>query len=382
MKQNTLLAALHELLTWYQNNKRDLPFRGTRDPYKIWLSEIMLQQTRAAAVVPYFERFVAALPNVRALAAVDEDVLMKLWEGLGYYSRARNLKKCALVLVNEYGGQFPQEYDELIKLPGIGFYTAGAISSIAFGRPVPAVDGNVLRVMSRLENDASDVLDMSTRRRVFAELSECYEKWNGDKPAIEADLAARPFGDLNQAFMDFGSGVCIPKAPKCETCPLRRYCEAYEEGHDRVLQLPVRKKKKEKRLEHKTVLIIGAGDFLLLHRRPDKGLLAGLFEFPNVPGELSENEALDAVRKLGFEPLYIKRTKDVRHVFTHVIWDMRCYFVRTADPKDFPGGSAGAADMVADALSSQADWLWVRAREAGENVPIPTAFAKCYNEVN
>jgi A/G-specific adenine glycosylase len=412
MTDKTLEQALRLLLAWYRENARVLPFRGTRDPYRIWISEIMLQQTRAGAVIRYYDRFTEALPDVFSLAEVPDDELMKLWEGLGYYSRARNLKKCAQVLVKEYGGQFPEEYDELLRLPGIGFYTAGAIASIAFGRPVPAVDGNVMRVMSRLGNDDSDVMDMKTKRAVFERLSQAYGALAGsseadsasgsDKTAGSSSVSGKNddhrFGDLNQAFMDLGSEICIPKTPRCAECPLEKLCEARQAGEDRPSQLPVRKKAAPKRTEKRTILIIGAGDDLLLHRRPDKGLLAGLYEFPGKEGHLSEDGALQAVKDFGFEPLHIKRLPDAKHVFSHVIWDMICYRVKVAD-RGNPGerqagensglraGSAErAAETVADAAGAydpekhNGTWLWVSSRDAGKEVPIPSAFAMWFTE--
>lgn len=387
MTQESLEQNLMRLLSWYRENARVLPFRGTRDPYRIWVSEIMLQQTRAAAVTRYFERFTEALPDVYALAAIGDDGLMKLWEGLGYYSRARNLKKCAQLLVREYGGRFPEEYDELIRLPGIGFYTAGAIASIAFGKPVPAVDGNVLRVMSRLGNDSRDICGMKTKRAVFEELAGCYRELSGSADS----------GSLNQAFMDLGSEICVPGTPKCAECPLSGGCEALREGPGHAAGLPVRKKPSEKRIEKRTILILCAGDRLLFHRRPAKGLLAGLFEFPGLPGHLTEREALKAAENLGFEPLRMQRLADGKHVFSHVIWDMICYRVRVADPGTALTGNGEAKVPGVPGMSVLAEetgeygpgpiekaedweWLWVSSRAAGERVPIPSAFAAWFEE--
>ena len=373
MTENALIQNLTCLLAWYRKNARKLAFRGTRDPYRIWISEIMLQQTRAGVVEDYFVRFMQKLPDVNALAAVEDDELMKLWEGLGYYSRARNLKKCAQVLVQQYGGKFPEEYDELIRLPGIGFYTAGAIASIAFGKPVPAVDGNVMRVMSRLKSDSRDICDMKTKRAVFDELSACYRAIPGFTES----------GDLNQAFMDLGSEICIPGTPKCGQCPLHAGCEAYQAGPERVSQLPVRRKAAEKRIEKRTILIIGAGDGILLHRRPSKGLLAGLFEFPGLSGHLEEEKVLSYVESLGFEPLHIERLPEGKHVFSHIIWDMICYKVRVADPGLEAHPDTDAAALAEEETeygrqqgsSENQEWIWVSSREAGRSVPIPSAFA-------
>ena len=243
------------LLHWYDYNKRILPWRENKDPYRIWISEIMLQQTRVEAVKPYFDRFMEVLPTVYDLAKVDDDRLMKLWEGLGYYNRARNLKAAAQTIVEEYGGQLPADYDKLLSLKGIGMYTAGAIGSIAFELQVPAVDGNVLRVISRITEDRQDIMKQSVRRQ------------------IEENLLGIMPEDFNQALIELGATVCVPNGqPLCDQCPWDTVCKAYKE--DLIDQLPVKTPKKARRIEHKTVFLLECGEQIAIHKRGDKGLLA------------------------------------------------------------------------------------------------------------
>ena len=229
------------LLRWYQENARTLPWRGDPTPYHVWVSEIMLQQTRVAAVLEYYRRFMEALPTVAHLAAVEEDRLMKLWQGLGYYNRARNLQRAARQVVEDFGGAFPDTYEGLLGLAGVGEYTAGAIASIAFGVPVPAVDGNVLRVVSRLTGDGSDITKPDTKRRMWA--------------ALKAVLPVRAPGDFNQAMMDLGATVCLPNgAPLCEKCPAAEFCRARREG--RTGELPYKPPKKARRVEERVVFLL------------------------------------------------------------------------------------------------------------------------------
>ena len=262
------------LLPWYQEHRRDLPWRQEVSPYRTWVSEIMLQQTRVAAVIPYFQRFMVAFPTVEALASCDTEQLLKLWEGLGYYSRARNLQRAAAAIVQ--AGAFPQTYRELTALPGIGDYTAGAILSIAFHQPVPAVDGNVLRVASRLTGSRDNILDAAVRRR-----------WRG---IMESIMPADAPGAFNQALMDLGAMVCLPGGePVCDACPAAAFCQARALGLQR--QLPVRTGKPEKKVEHHTVFLLLQEGQAALRQRPDTGLLAGLWEYPHVPGTLDEADA-------------------------------------------------------------------------------------------
>ena len=310
------------LLSWYEANKRDLPWRETGDPYHVWLSEIMLQQTRVEAVREKFIEFTSELPDIPSLAGCDDDRLMRLWEGMGYYSRARNLKKCAQALMNEYQGRLPEERDELIRLPGIGPYTAGAVSAIAYGRPAAAVDGNVMRVLARLFGMEDDIRDAHTKQLMEQIILHCYDTWTPDRHTVQS---------FTQAWMEIGALVCVPNGPPhCSECPFVHVCRAHlEETTNRI---PYRSPLKQRKIIEKTILVIRDGEHFLLHKRPDTGLLAGLYEFPSVDAVLSVREALDETERLGFEPLHIRRLPDSRHIFTHLEWHMTAYEIRTASP--------------------------------------------------
>lgn len=328
------------LLTWYDLNGRTLPWRSVVTPYRTWVSEIMLQQTRVSAVIPYFERFMAELPNAAALATVPEERLLKLWEGLGYYSRARNLQKAAKVIVSDFGGELPRTCASLKTLPGIGDYTAAAIASINFGEPVAAVDGNLLRVAARVSGCGEDIMDAKVRRLFRQRLDA----------AIDAD---RP-GAYNQAMMDLGATVCLPNGvPKCDICPARAVCEAYKNGLTEVL--PVRAKKKSRRVEERTVLLLFQDGRIALRKRPDTGLLAGLWEYPNLPESLDEAGALLALAQLGLSAESIAPAGGAKHIFTHIEWDMKGYF--------------------ADVTGENDDLFWADAA-AFDAAAIPTAFKK------
>lgn len=325
------------LQNWYKAHHRDLPWRRTRDPYAIWISEIMLQQTRVAAVVPYYERFLKALPNIAALAAVSDDALNLLWQGLGYYSRARNLKRAAIEMQERFDGRMPDRYDDLLSLPGIGSYTAGAIASIAFSERVPAVDGNVLRVYARLCNDPSDIADPATKRRVFTEL--------------RAKMPEDP-GTFNQALMELGATVCVPNGqPDCGACPLASLCRAKTCGT--AAALPNKSPQKPRATEEKTVFALFDDGQPLLLKRPNKGLLAGLYELPNVPGQLSETAAAEQLSAWGLHPLGTVQRYAAKHIFTHIEWRMRVY----------------AADVAGDGAKN-----FVR---CDGTQSVPTAFAVC-----
>ena len=301
------------LLAWYDAGARVLPWRDDPTAYHVWLSEIMLQQTRVSAVLPYYERFLAALPDVAALAAVEEDRLLKLWEGLGYYNRARNLQKAARKIMEEYDGVFPGDYETIRSLPGIGEYTAGAVASIAFGQAVPAVDGNVLRVIARITGDEGDVLDSAVKRRFGAWVRDVLPE---DRP-----------GDFNQALMELGAMVCLPNgAPKCAQCPARPFCTACREGTWNVL--PVKRKKTPRRMEEKTVFVLLSSQGVALRQRAAKGLLAGLWEFPNVDGRLDEPAAAQQVQRWGLVPMEWLEQLEAKHIFSHVEWHMRGYVLR------------------------------------------------------
>ena len=303
------------LLPWYEKNQRDLPWRKDRNPYHIWVSEIMLQQTRVEAVKGYYARFLDTLPTIEALAACDDDLLHKLWEGLGYYSRVRNLKKAAIAVVQQHGGVFPRTHQEILRLPGIGAYTAGAICSIAYDLPTPAVDGNVLRVWSRLQNDDSPIDLPETKKSVTSALAEIYPK--------EA-------GSFTQALMELGATVCGPnRAPDCENCPCRSICLGYQEGT--AQQLPVKSPKKEKRQEDRTVFIFRCDGYYALEKRPAKGLLAGLWQFPNVSGKLETAEALETAQTMGLPPREILREVERKHIFTHIQWNMKGIYLEVSE---------------------------------------------------
>ena len=335
-----LNALTAPLLTWYDLNGRTLPWRSVVTPYRTWVSEIMLQQTRVSAVIPYFERFMAELPDVAALADVPEERLLKLWEGLGYYSRARNLQKAAKVIVSDFGGELPRTCASLKTLPGIGDYTAAAIASINFGEPVAAVDGNLLRVAARVSGCADDIMDARVRKQFTAHLNAAID-------------LARP-GAYNQAMMDLGATVCLPNgAPKCEICPARMMCEAYKNGLTEVL--PVRAKKKSRRVEERTVLLLFQDGKIALRKRPDTGLLAGLWEYPNLPESLDEAGALLALAQLGLSAESIIPAGSARHIFTHIEWDMKGYFVEVSGEND--------------------DLIWADA-DAFDALALPTAFKK------
>lgn len=296
------------LLPWFAEHRRDLPWRRDREPYHVWLSEIMLQQTRVEAVRGYYLRFLERLPDIAALASAPEDVLLKLWEGLGYYSRVRNLQKAAQCVMEQHDGEFPRELSAIRALPGIGDYTAGAIASICFEAPTAAVDGNVLRVILRLTVCADSPADVRVRRRIGEELSAVY-------PAGHC-------GDFTQALMELGATVCLPNgAPQCGACPLRALCEAHAQGTE--LQFPTKPPKKPRRIEQRTVFVLQCGDRLAVCKRPSHGLLAGLWQLPDVPGKLETAEALRQAEQWGVHPTGILKTAERTHIFTHVQWDLR-----------------------------------------------------------
>ena len=327
MTKNEIYAALPDrLVTWYLTHKRDLPWRGQTDPYRVWISEIMLQQTRVEAVRGYYTRFLAALPTVKALAEVPETELLKLWEGLGYYSRARNLQKAAVLLVNERDGVFPTTAEGLRALPGIGDYTAGAIASICYGEKIAAVDGNVLRVVSRVLGSEKPIDDAKNKAEMTAALTAVYPEGR--------------CGDFTQSFMDLGSAVCTPKSPNCAACPLCDLCRAHRDGKETAL--PVKAPKKAKRLEKKTVFLLDCDGEIALRKRKSTGLLAGLWELPNVDGQLSPTEALAAVEAMGVRPRTILRELHREHIFTHIRWEMVCYRIECARGGDFVFASPDA----------------------------------------
>ncbi len=338
------------LLDWFYANRRTLPFRQDPTPYHIWLSEIMLQQTRMTAVLPYYERFLAACPDIPALANCDDEKLHKLWEGLGYYSRVRNLKKAAQVVCEQYGGELPADYDALRKLPGIGPYTAGAVASISFGIPVPAVDGNVLRVLSRLDDDRRCVTEPAVKKELTQRV-------------MELQPANAP-GDFNQALMELGALVCVPNgAPLCDGCPWRTLCKARAAGT--ALQLPVKARPKARRLVPVAIALVEGPEGWLLHRRPDTGLLAGLWEPPlwedhSFADAAAMQKALadlgiDTAASFTGEPL-CEALPEAKHIFTHLEWRMSGWKF-TAPAQALPDG-----------------YVWASAEQLEQAYALPGAF--------
>ena len=324
------------LLLWYRENALVLPWRTHPTPYRVWVSEIMLQQTRVAAVLDYYRRFLEAAPTVADLAALPEDALMKLWQGLGYYSRARNLQKAARQIMEQFGGVFPNTYEDIRSLAGVGDYTAGAISSIAFGIPVPAVDGNVLRVVARITGDSGDITTPAMKKKVTAALQEVI-------PIGEP-------GNFNQAMMELGATVCLPNgAPLCEKCPAASFCRALRE--DRIGELPVKAPKKERRIEERWVYLLFSGDCVALRRRPNKGLLAGLWEYPN---ELASEASLPAA--LGLPLGELERVGTGKHIFSHIEWRMTAYAAQVED------------------LVLPEGWVWADREALAREYAVPNAF--------
>ena len=333
------------ILPWYEENKRDLPWRHDKEPYHIWLSEIMLQQTRVEAVKGYYSRFLEKLPTIRDLAEADDELLYKLWEGLGYYSRVRNLKKAAGSIMEQHGGVFPREYEEVLALSGIGEYTAGAICSIAFDQPTPAVDGNVLRVVSRLTADDTPIDDPSYKRRVRDALAEIYP--------TEA-------GAFTQALMELGATLCGPNwEPRCEECPCKAFCRGALTGT--AEHLPVKSQKKPRKVEEKTVFILSCDGSYALRKRPDRGLLAGLWQFPDCPGKLSVESALQAVEGMGLSPREVYRQVERKHIFTHIQWEMTGIYLEVA--------------------SATGDFEWFTAEQIRQEAALPTAFRQFWEEI-
>lgn len=331
------------LLEWYDRNKRVLPWRESKNPYYIWVSEIMLQQTRVEAVKPFFERFIQALPTVEDAAKAPEKQLLKLWEGLGYYNRVRNIQKAAIEVAKRYEGILPADYDKLLELPGIGSYTAGAVASIAYGIPVPAVDGNVLRVISRIEERREDIMKQSTKRRV--------------EEALTAVMPENQPGEFNQALMELGATVCVPNgAPDCSRCPVADVCKALR--HQVIGELPVKAPKKPRKIEERTILVIQDGDRVALHKRPGGGLLAGLYELPNLSGHLTKQEVLSYVEGKKLVSLHIKPLEQSKHIFSHIEWRMIGYAVRVAALEE----------------KNQQELLFVDQKETEETYAIPAAF--------
>lgn len=344
-----LSAIVKPLSAWYTDAHRALPWRDDPTPYHVWLSEIMLQQTRIEAVIPYYHRFLSTLPTIASLAEADEELLLKLWEGLGYYSRVRNLKKAAVTVMEEYGGELPHTADELRRLSGIGDYTAGAIASISFGEPTPAVDGNVLRVIARVTGDRRNVLSPDVKKDVTSALRDIYPR--GDGAAT-----------LTQGLMELGERVCIPNGtPACHACPLTDLCVAHKDGLTDVI--PLREKDKTRRKEDLTVLLLYCESThrYAIRKRPPTGLLASLWELPNVGTHLTEPEARDAAASLALMPKSVTPLADAKHLFTHVEWNMRGYRIETEKECD--------------------DFFWVTKAELDDTYAVASAFRAYRKEI-
>ena len=331
------------LLAWFARSARVLPWRQDPTAYNVWVSEIMLQQTRVEAVKPYYDRFMKLFPNFRALANADDEALLKAWEGLGYYNRVRNLKKAAIEICDKYDGNMPDTYEEILKLPGIGSYTAGAVLSIAYNQKVPAVDGNVFRVLARIRGDYRDILDSKVKKDIEEDVRSFMP--------MEASI-------FNQAMMELGAMVCVPNgAPKCGECPVAEFC--YAKAHGCSSELPVKKPKKKRIVEEKTVLIIQDGNKTVLKKRPEGGLLAGLYEFPMLDGIKTKEEVLEYLKSEGFQMLHIKKAPDGKHIFSHKEWHMKGFVIKVDELEPFSGKD---------------EFLFVETKEAEEKYPLPSAF--------
>lgn len=333
------------LVNWYRENKRDLPWRHNPDAYRVWISEIMLQQTRVEAVKGYYDRFLKALPTVKDLAEAEEDKLLKLWEGLGYYNRVRNMQKAAQQIMVDHAGRFPDTYEEILQLKGIGNYTAGAISAFAYGIPKPAVDGNVLRVISRITGSYEDIMKQSVRKKIESALEQ----------VIPADAAS----DFNQGLIELGAIVCVPNGgPKCEKCPVKEYCIAHAENL--TAEIPVKKKAKARKIEERTVLIFKDGKQIAIRKRPAKGLLAGLYEFPNLEGKLSMDEVTEYSKKIGLMPVRVQKLPEAKHIFSHIEWHMIGYEVSVDELEK----------------TNEKGFLFIHPKQIKKEYSIPSAFEK------
>lgn len=348
------------LLHWYEYNARVLPWRNNPKPYYVWVSEIMLQQTRVEAVKGYFDRFITNLPNICSLAECPEEKLMKLWEGLGYYSRVRNMQKAARIIQEEYGGELPRDYEKLLKLPGIGAYTAGAIASIAFGIPVPAVDGNVLRVTKRIACSYDDITKESVKKELWLNLKEVMPQ---NQP-----------GEFNQALMELGAMICIPNGkPHCDECPIMHLCKAYHQ--DKVMELPVKPAKKARKIQKKTILLMECQGRYALNKRDAKGLLAGMWELPAMEGHLKSKELGSKLKAHGFEYEILTSLGHAKHIFSHIEWHMIGYYIRL---KNIPGDNLidnqkGQVDILSE-IDDNPALVWVTPSELQDEYAVPNAF--------
>ncbi len=349
-KHLNIEAFQQDLVSWYYEVKRDLPWRRSRDPYHILVSEIMLQQTQVVTVIPYYERFLNLFPTSKALAEADEQTLLKAWEGLGYYSRARNLQKAAQMIEEDFGGVFPTTHADILKLKGVGPYTSGAVASIAFGIPAPAVDGNVFRTISRICTIFDDIAKPKTRKIFEAVIEEVIDR---EDP-----------GAFNQALMELGATVCTPKSPKCPKCPVNTHCEAYKQNITDLL--PVKTKANAPKRERIVVAVIkNEHGELLIRKRPETGLLANFYEFLSFEysGDKEPEVCLHEMLAPKFKNVSIVKTLGVfNHVFSHRVWEMDCYEVRVTMKYE---------EMVAESD----EFLWIKQDEI-MTIPIVTAHQR------
>ena len=366
------------LLDWYATHRRSLPWRDDPTPYHVWLSEIMLQQTRVEAVRGYYDRFLTALPDISTLAKAGEDTCLKLWEGLGYYSRVRNLRKAAIQIMTEHGGCMPRTSSDLQKLAGIGPYTSAAIASICFGERIPAIDGNLLRVFARMTGYDQDIKSDAAKRAAQKWYLEIFPAGiDAAAPRPADSSASNPCGDMNQALMDLGATICLPNGqPLCGECPWAENCRARADG--RQQELPVTTAKKARPVTEKTVFLIYFDQKIALRKRPARGLLAGLYEFPNTDGKLSRTDAAAYLQTLGFSPVRMRRLPAAKHIFTHREWHMIGWEVLADECAEFAANRTGSTDNSAEA--PQAVFL-ASAKELDEIYTIPSAFARYQKEI-
>lgn len=337
----------NQLLNWYKEKARELPWRSDPNPYKVWVSEAMLQQTRVDTVIPYFNRFVEEIPTVESLAKVEDEKLFKLWQGLGYYRRATFLKKSAQIIVKQYNGELPSKVDELLSLPGIGAYTAGAIASIAFNISVPAIDGNVLRVMARINAEQGDIKNPQVKKQI--------------EEFVKILIPDNHAGDFNQAIMDLGAGVCLPNGiPKCSECPVKEFCRAYAKGL--VSQIPLKIEKKARKRQEKTILTVQWNGRIAIRKRKNNGLLANLWELPNFDGFLPIEQCIMLLEESGLRVTGCITMKKAKHIFTHIEWNMQGYSISVE----------GQASLF--------DWTWATAEEIHSTYSIPTTFQAFLSE--
>jgi len=349
MKITQLKKIVVPLLEWYHNNSRKLPWRENKDPYRIWVSEIMLQQTRVEAVIAYYRRFMERFPTVEALAACDDEELFKLWEGLGYYTRARNLKKAAQVICTQFAGQFPRQFDQILALPGIGAYTAGAIASIAYEQAKAAVDGNVLRVITRLTQDNHDITDAKFRETITKALEDSYPQTRR--------------GDFTQSLMELGAVVCVPNGtPQCSSCPLNQFCDACSNGTQ--LLYPVKKKKAVRKVEQKTIFILYFDGKIALRKRGKDGVLSGMWELPNQEGTLTKQQVYKWLAERGLVADIVRassnKKKSLKHIFTHIEWHMTYWII------------------FCSTAGTDQSFVWVTDEQLEQEIALPTAFKKVY----